>query len=421
MNELPRGWAWTTLGEIGDYLNGRGFKKSEWRESGRPIIRIQNLTGSGDHFNYFDGEPEERYIARDGDLLVSWAATLGVFVWRGPEAVVNQHIFKVASRIDRGFLRYLLLATLGALQRETHGSGMVHITKPTFDATSVALPPLNEQRRIVAAIEEQFSRLDVADASLDAASLRLDGLAARTVGDAVSGDWPEVPLREVTRSQVYGTSAKANTDESGVPVLRMGNIQAGRLDLTDLKYLPFDHPDISKLTLQAGDLLFNRTNSPELVGKSAVFESGPEPTVFASYLIRVQLDSRCDPKWAALVINGPGGRRYIASVRSQQVGQANVNGTKLAAIPIPLPLYEEQQQIVAGVEQRLSVIDAMRSSIDGATRRSAVLRRSILERAFRGELVEQDLADEPASVLLRQICAGRAEGARTPKRRRVSA
>ena len=175
MSELPLSWVGTTLGEIGTYLNGRGFKKSEWRKSGRPIIRIQNLTGSGNSFNYFDGEADERHVARDGELLVSWAATLGVYVWHGPEAVINQHIFKVESHIDRRFHRYLLQATLDDLQRQTHGSGMVHITKSKFDSTPVALPPLNEQRRIVAAIEEHLSRLDAADASLAAALRRLDG------------------------------------------------------------------------------------------------------------------------------------------------------------------------------------------------------------------------------------------------------
>src|SRR6266498_2505541 len=121
------------LGDIGEYFNGRGFKKSEWREVGRPIIRIQNLTGSTNHFNYFHGEPEEHYTARAGDLLVSWAATLGVFVWKGTEAVVNQHIFKVRSHIERDFHRYLLLSVLGDLRLQTHGSGMVHITKSRFE------------------------------------------------------------------------------------------------------------------------------------------------------------------------------------------------------------------------------------------------------------------------------------------------
>src|SRR5438105_4958984 len=115
------------------YLNGRGFKKSEWSDIGRPIIRIQNLTGSGESFNYYNGDAEDRHTVREGDLLVSWAATLGVYVWRGPEAVLNQHIFKVESQIEPAFHRHLLEHVLSDLQRQTHGSGMVHITKDKFD------------------------------------------------------------------------------------------------------------------------------------------------------------------------------------------------------------------------------------------------------------------------------------------------
>jgi len=143
---------------------------------------------------------------------------------------------------------------------------------------------------------------------------------------------------------------------------------------------------------------------------------GSERMTFASYLIRVRLTNDCDPRWAVLVINGPPGRRYIASVRSQQVGQANVNGTKLAAMPIPLPPLEDQWRIVAEVEERLSVIDAMRASIERAERRSGALRRSILERAFRGELVPQDASDEPASVLLDRIRVGRDAAPKRSKR-----
>jgi type I restriction enzyme S subunit len=201
----------------------------------------------------------------------------------------------------------------------------------------------------------------------------------------------------------------------------MGNIREGRIDLGDLKYLPATSPDLEKFALRRGDLLFNRTNSPELVGKSAVFKGGPEPTVFASYLIRVRFSAECLPDWAALVINGPIGRRYVASVRTQQVGQANVNGTKLAAMPIPLPPLDEQRRIVAEIEQRLSVIDAMRDAIEAALRHSAALRRSILERAFRGELVPQDPSDEPASVLLERIRAERAAAEPARRRARVAA
>ncbi len=166
MSELPNGWVDVTVGELGEYINGRGFKKTEWSTSGRPIIRIQNLTGSGSSFNYFDGPLEERYIVSPGSLLVSWAATLGVYRWTGPEGALNQHIFRVRSFIDEGFHRYLLQDAVDLMQGNTHGSGMVHITRGRFDETPVSLPPIAEQDRIVTAIEEAFSKLDAGEAGL---------------------------------------------------------------------------------------------------------------------------------------------------------------------------------------------------------------------------------------------------------------
>ena len=183
-DKLPPGWAWATLGDIGRYLNGRGFKKSEWGQSGRPIIRIQNLTGSSNHFNYFDGHADSRNVVHPGDLLVSWAATLGVFVWRGQEAVLNQHIFKVESLIHKTFHRWLLEHVLGDLYAQAHGSGMVHITKSKFEATQVAIPPRADQKRIIAAIEEHFSRLDAAEATLRQSLKRLDTLRSSILADA---------------------------------------------------------------------------------------------------------------------------------------------------------------------------------------------------------------------------------------------
>ena len=118
INHLPQGWAAATLGDVGEYPNGRGFKKSEWAKSGRPIIRIQDLTGTTNNPNYFDGECEDRHVVRPGDLLISWAATLGVYVWDGPEAVLNQHIFKVRSFVDQTYHRYLVQEILDDLYRQ---------------------------------------------------------------------------------------------------------------------------------------------------------------------------------------------------------------------------------------------------------------------------------------------------------------
>ena len=116
--------------------------------------------------------------------------------------------------------------------------------------------------------------------------------------------------------------------------------------------------------------------------------------------IALILGIRPDVIRASLVINGPPGREYIARVRTQQVGQANVNGTKLAAMPIPLPPIDEQIRLIAALEQHLSAALRIALSVERAHHRAITLRRSILERAFRGELVPQDPTDEPSSALL---------------------
>jgi len=187
-NGLPAGWSLTSLGEIGDYLNGRAFSKSEWSDVGRPIIRIQDLTGTGSFPNYYSGEDlEERYKVRTGDLLVSWSATLGAFVWNGPEGWLNQHIFKVVSFVYTRFHYYLIRNILNELHRQTHGSGMVHITKGKFEAMSVALPPLPEQHRIAAAIDEQFSRLEAGVSALERVRANLKRYRTAVLKAAVEG------------------------------------------------------------------------------------------------------------------------------------------------------------------------------------------------------------------------------------------
>jgi type I restriction enzyme S subunit len=248
----------------------------------------------------------------------------------------------------------------------------------------------------------------------------MKAFAAVLIARSVRADWPIVKLSDVTAHQGYGSSAKATGDPDGVPVLRMGNIDRGQIVTESLKFLPRYHADAAKFRLASGDLLFNRTNSPELVGKTAVYKCEPPEALFASYLIRVRLTDECLPAWAALVLNSSLGREYIGRVRTQQVGQANVNGTKLAAMPVPLPPLEEQRRIVAEIEQQLSQIDALRAAVKSAQRRSASLRRAILERAFRGELVPQDPHDEPASVLVERIRAERAAAPPRPSRSRAT-
>jgi type I restriction enzyme S subunit len=242
-------------------------------------------------------------------------------------------------------------------------------------------------------------------------------------------DLPELPegwcwttVDQVSLGVKYGSSAKTKVDSGGaVPVLRMGNIVEGQLDFSDLKFLPGEHHEFPDLLLEEGDLLFNRTNSAELVGKTAVFRGQMKPCSFASYLIRVRFSRGVEAEYVTHFINSVAGRRWIGSVVSQQVGQANVNGTKLRSCAVPLPPSAEQQRIRAEVGRLHSVAFAAEEDARRDFSRCHQLHQAILKWAFEGKLVDQDPKDEPASVLLERIKAEREAMTPTKKtNRRVS-
>jgi type I restriction enzyme S subunit len=179
--------------------------------------------------------------------------------------------------------------------------------------------------------------------------------------------------------------------------------------LDELKYFPQGWRELGDFILREGDVLFNRTNSADLVGKTAVYKSFHPRAVFASYLIRVRVNKAYySADMLSFFINSLYGRRYIASVVSQQVGQANVNGTKLSLMPIPVPPSIEQDQLVAEIERRFSIADQVERTVDHSLKQAERLRQSILKRAFEGKLVPQDPRDEPAEKLLERIKAERA-------------
>ncbi len=160
--QLPQGWCWVSLGEIAEYINGRAFKPEEWETEGLPIIRIQNLNAPDAVYNYSTKNYESKYLVCNGDLLFAWAASLGTYIWNGGNAWLNQHIFKVQPKncVDRMFLYFCLEQLISEFYKESHGSGMVHITRKKFESITVLLPPLREQHRIVEAIQSCMSVLN---------------------------------------------------------------------------------------------------------------------------------------------------------------------------------------------------------------------------------------------------------------------
>jgi type I restriction enzyme S subunit len=235
--------------------------------------------------------------------------------------------------------------------------------------------------------------------------------AAQHEGYYLPDGWCWTTVDEITEQCQYGSSAKTSEDAVGLPVLRMGNIRDGRLDVTDLKYLPTDHEEFPKLLLREGDLLFNRTNSAELVGKSAVYTGVPFPCSYASYLVALRLGAACNPKYLCFYLNSHYGRLWVRSVVSQQVGQANVNSTKLRALCFPLAPLNEQRRIVAKMEELFSDLDAGVAALERARANLKRYRAAVLKAAVEGRLTadwrQQHPATEPASKLLDRILTER--------------
>ncbi|MBU1107100.1 MAG: restriction endonuclease subunit S [Candidatus Riflebacteria bacterium] len=198
-------------------------------------------------------------------------------------------------------------------------------------------------------------------------------------------NWLTAPLSLLMDSCSYGSSKKS--EKRGlVPVLRMGNIQSGALDWSDLVYSS-DPVEIEKYGLKSGDVLFNRTNSPELVGKSAIYGGGQPKAIFAGYLIRVRASSLLNPQFLTYCLNSSYGRHFSWQVKTDGVSQSNINATKLSALPVPLCSAKEQEAIVERAENLFAKANEMSVKLIAARARVDNLTASILAKAFRGELV----------------------------------
>lgn len=424
MKKLPSGWVQTSIGTIADLVNGRAFKPSDWGTKGLPIIRIQNLNRQDTPFNHFPGDVDNRHLVRDGDLLFAWSGTpgtsFGAHIWRGPESVLNQHIFNVrvdSEAINREFFRAAINHTLDQQIAKAHGgAGLRHVTKAAFEATPIVLPPLAEQNRIVDRLNAYEQRIAAIRSSLDAGAVTVEkGRSALLAaaydltllpsgrGYSSTNKAPLVSVGDIAHSIAYGSSAKS-ASTGKVAVLRMGNIQRGDLDWTNLVFTS-DEIEINRYLLEPGDVLFNRTNgSQQLVGKTAVYH-GDKPAIHAGYLIRIRCTERIIPDYLGYCLNSPSGREYCAAVRSDSAGQSNINAKKLAAFKIRCPSLEEQQAIVDLVRSGMRRFATSEAAVAQAFQMLERLNSRMLDEALSGQLSTNHSSDEPAIMQLDRLIA----------------
>ncbi|GFO81821.1 MAG: type I restriction enzyme EcoEI specificity protein [Methyloceanibacter sp.] len=433
---LPFGWTVARLGELGRYLNGRGFKKSEWGTVGRPIIRIQDLTGTGETPNYFDGEVEDRHVVRWGDFLISWAATLGAFIWHGVEGVLNQHIFKVESFINRGFHYYAVLNGIEDMYARSRGTGMVHIVKGDFDATMVPLPPLAEQERIADRIDELFTDLSAGVAALERVKRNLSRYRAAVLHAAVTGrlvtstsvDWTHEakwkPLGTIIGKIEQGWSPKCErepaSDDSEWAVMTTTAIQPMRFDGYENKRLPEHLEPTPQYEVCLGDMLITRAGPRSRCGITCLVRECRRRLILCDKAYRFRcMDDRAIPEYVELALNA---RPITDAIERMKTGSSdsglNLTQTRVRSLRLPVPPKATQSAIVTAVQEKVSQIDALEAEVERGLKRSGRLRQAILKAAFEGKLVPQDPNDEPASALLERVRADAASTNRTSPRTR---
>jgi type I restriction enzyme S subunit len=292
-------------------------------------------------------------------------------------AIADARYVKLVFRTD-AFRRKINSMISGA-------SGRKRVQPADLESVEVPLPQLSVQRKIVTAWEaarkfaaDTAAKIERLEREIEACFLADLGLKAAkqaALPKAFAVQWRDFLRWSVSYNQLvqagmdiarskypltevgslasliqYGTSEKANTASDGTPVIRMNNLVDGQLDLRNLKHICLNAKETEKLTLLDGDILFNRTNSKELVGKCAVFHEQGQ-SVFASYLIRVRLDiSRANPDFVSFALNSPIGRQQIDALSRQIIGQANVNSEELRSLQIPLPPLPVQQAMMKRVE-----------------------------------------------------------------------
>lgn len=470
MSELPKGWANATFGDVtASVSNGIGGTQSK-DGLGIPVSRIETIadqTINFDRVGYvaeYDPKKIERYRLNKGDILFSHINSpvhLGKTAMFDGDAALYHGINLLRIVVEQEVLLpqifnyYCKLTRFQGVfaMRAQHAVNQSSINQKTLATFEIPVAPLLEQKRIADKLDSTLARVEACRDRLDrlpallkrfrqsiltaATSGRLtedwrttrsQDEAQRNPGTAAPDSGADAPvfgllgwhitsLGKVATDFSYGSAAKSSK-AGRVPVLRMGNIQDGDLDWDDLVFTSDQH-EIDKYRLAHGDVLFNRTNSPELVGKTAVFK-GAREAIYAGYLIRVRCSHQLLPDYLNYCLGSPAGRDYCWQVKSDGVSQSNINAKKLAAFEFMLPPLAEQQEIVRRVEILFAFADRLESRLATARKQAEQLTPALLAKAFRGELVPQDPNDEPASELLKRLATTRTEAPKA-KRGRVRA
>jgi type I restriction enzyme S subunit len=424
--KLPKGWILTKIKEVATKPQ-YGYTTKASQTGDIKLLRTTDITKGKINWEtvpFCEKNPEkiEKYLLKDGDIVISRAGSVGVsYLVNNPvKSVFASYLIRFNPLFDKKYFYFFLKSPFywNSIEENKLGIALQNVNAEKLKSIDFPLPPLPEQHRIVKKIEELFSELDNGIENLQKAKEQIKTYRQSVLKAAFEGKltnenvkdgelpegWIQSDIGSQSESMKNGLyKSKDVYNETGIACLRMYNIQNGKIDWYNIKRMNLKEKEIIEYELLPGDILVNRVNSRELVGKSALIIEGLERCVYESKNIRLRLkntiNSRYTNYWLLFSAN-----QYFTNNAQQTVGMASINQKQLSEMPIPLPKnVNEQQQIVSAIEERFSVADKMEESIDKSLKQAETLRQSILKKAFEGKLVPQDPNDEPAEKLLERI------------------
>jgi len=371
----------TKLGDIATYVNGFAFKPSDWSNEGLPIIRIQDLTGNSYQANRYNGTYHPKYEVNDGDVLISWSASLGVYVWNGEKAVLNQHIFKVVfdkAEVDKSFFVHQVQNILENAASEAHGATMKHLTKPVFDALPFYLPSLEKQREIASVLDKVTELIALRKEQLAKLDQLVKSRFVELFGDPVSNPhgYPKVPLSELAEIKIGPFGSLLHKEDyiaNGHALVNPSHILAGKISVDDeLTVSDEKFRELSAYHLQIGDVVMGRRGE---MGRCAVVQSDGLLCGTGSLLIRTKGDVTAD--YLQKIISFPA---FKKTIEDMAVGQTmpNLNVPIVSRFQIIKPPIEVQKAYYTFVEQT----DKSKLAIQQSLNKLELLKKSLMQEYF---------------------------------------
>jgi type I restriction enzyme, S subunit len=456
--KLPKGWIDCTLENISTVILGQSPPSSTYNENCEGVPFFQ---GKGDFGLLYPNTTKwctvPRKYANSGDILISVRAPVGATNINRELSCIGRGLAAVHPNggINSVFIFYLLQHYRNELEKKSTGTTFDAISGDVLRNLALITPPLNEQNRIVAKIEELFTQLDAGIASLQAAQVKLGQYRKAVLKHAFEGKlteaWreahkdeiepasgllerireerrkdkkykelppvnteglPELPegwvwckLDEIT--EIKGGLAKNGQrviqNPVTVPYLRVANVQNGYLDLNEIKYIEASKEEIVELSLKRGDILLTEGGDRDKLGRGWIWSEEITPCIYQNHIFRARVrDSNINFKFLSWYCN-VNSTIYFMRKGKQTTNLASISLSQVRAMPVSLPPPEEQEVIIAEIDRLSSLIDENQRTMAQLLAYATSLRQSILKKAFEGRLVPQDPSDEPASVLLDRI------------------